>query len=182
MKKILLVTLSIIISVSIYGMGDKVKNPKHSKDSYNNVQVPSPKQTLIGSQSPDFSFTGVDGTHYNLSDFKGKKIILDFWATWCPPCVAEIPHFVAIQKEYPNVQVIGISVDRGSAVQAVRDFIVDKNINYPITMGNEDIIAKFGDIKSIPTTFLIDENFTVKQKAVGYKNKEFFEQHLELQK
>ena len=98
MKKILLVTLSIIISVSIYGMGDKVKNPKHSKDSYNNVQVPSPKQTLIGSQSPDFSFTGVDGTHYNLSDFKGKKIILDFWATWCPPCVAEIPHFVAIQK------------------------------------------------------------------------------------
>lgn len=99
----------------------------------------------------------------NLSDFKGKVVILDFWATWCPPCRKGIPDLIELKKEFKNndFEVIGISLDgitRGGATKNdVIPFIKDYGINYPILNGDENIAQQYGGINSIPTSFVIDK-------------------------
>src|SRR5690348_13547526 len=87
--------------------------------------------------APDWHLSDVDGKPVKLSDFKGKVVILDFWATWCPPCRAEIPEFVAIQKKYADkgFTVIGISLDQQGA-SVVKSFMNQLGMNYPVVIGN----------------------------------------------
>ncbi|MCW8849995.1 MAG: TlpA family protein disulfide reductase [Melioribacteraceae bacterium] len=99
----------------------------------------------------------------NLSDFRGKVVILDFWATWCPPCRKGIPDLIELKNEYKNsdVEVIGISLDtftRGGATKNdVIPFIKDYGINYPIVIGDPQVAQQYGGINSIPTSFVIDK-------------------------
>ena len=99
----------------------------------------------------------------NLSDYRGKVVILDFWATWCPPCRKGIPDLIELKSEYKNseVEVIGISLDtftRGGATKNdVVPFIKDYGINYPIVIGDPEVAQQYGGINSIPTSFVIDK-------------------------
>ncbi len=99
----------------------------------------------------------------NLSDFRGKVVVLDFWATWCPPCRKGIPDLIELKNEYKNsdVEVIGISLDsftRGGATKNdVVPFIKDFGINYPIVIGDPEVAQQYGGINSIPTSFVIDK-------------------------
>ncbi len=99
----------------------------------------------------------------NLSDYKGKVVILDFWATWCPPCRKGIPDLIQIKKEFKDkgVEVIGISLDsftRGGATKNdVIPFIKEYGINYPILIGDMNVAQQYGGINSIPTSFVIDK-------------------------
>ena len=129
--------------------------------------------------APDFALPDLDGNTVRLSDFKGKVIILDFWATWCPPCVKEIPHFVELYEKYREngFQMIGIALSSGSA-EDVKKFATKHGINYPILMGNREIAKKYGNIRSIPTTFLIDRQGRIATKYIGYRAKEVFEKGL----
>ena len=122
----------------------------------------------------DLNLKDLDGNMVNLSDFKGKVIILDFFATWCPPCKDEIPHFIGLQKEYGDkgFTMIGISLSRMSDM---RSFARDFGINYPVLIDDGYAAAVYGPIRSIPTTFVIDQNFKVVKKYIGYRPKEVFE-------
>ena len=99
----------------------------------------------------------------NLSDYRGKVVILDFWATWCPPCRKGIPDLIELKNDYKNseVEVIGISLDsftRGGATKNdVIPFIKDYGINYPIVIGDQEVAQQYGGINSIPTSFVIDK-------------------------
>ncbi|MBI2875998.1 MAG: TlpA family protein disulfide reductase [Candidatus Tectomicrobia bacterium] len=129
--------------------------------------------------APDFALPDLQGKTVRLSDFGGKVIILDFWATWCPPCREEIPHFVELYSQYRNhgFQMIGISLDAaGPAV--VKEFARKYGINYPILMADDQVALQYGGIPGIPTTFVIDRQGKVSERHVGYREKETFEKAL----
>ena len=127
------------------------------------------------------SFSGMDiltQKEITLSHYREKLIIITFWATWCPPCRAEIPHFIDIQKELKDtVQVIGVSVETNQP-DRVRDFAEKHGINYPIIMATKKIIRDYGNIRSIPTTFMVDRTGRIVQKYVGFRKKEVFMQNI----
>ncbi|MGD2279165.1 MAG: TlpA disulfide reductase family protein, partial [Candidatus Omnitrophota bacterium] len=112
-----------------------------------------------------------------FSSTRGKVVILDFWATWCPPCTAEIPHFVELYKEYRErgLEIVGVALDRGGA-STVKPFAERNGMNYTVVIGDQRITADYGGIRGIPTTFVVDRQGRIAQKFVGYREKEVFEE------
>lgn len=128
-----------------------------------------------GNKAPNFSLKSTKGKTINLTDYKGKIVILDFWATWCPPCRKGIPDLISIQKKYKkNVVVIGVSLDGDKTIKDVPKFIKDYKINYPIVYGDDKVVADYGGIRSIPTSFMIDKKGNVADMQVGLVEKEIF--------
>jgi peroxiredoxin len=122
--------------------------------------------------APDFTLKDVNGKNVKLSDFKGKIVILNFWATWCGPCRKEIPDFIQLQKEYgkEGLQFIGIALDQ-EGMERVRPFAEKYNISYPILIGNNDIADKYGGMNAIPVTFLIDRKGMIRNHYIGMRQK-----------
>jgi cytochrome c biogenesis protein CcmG/thiol:disulfide interchange protein DsbE len=108
------------------------------------------------SLAPDFQLQTIDGAALRLSDYRGKAVLLNFWATWCPPCREEIPWFVDFQKEYGplGLQVLGISVENGEPKE-VTDFIRKFGVNYPVLVGNDQVAAEYAGVEGLPTTIYI---------------------------
>ncbi len=126
--------------------------------------------------APAWKLKGVDGTTVTSDQFKGKVVILDFWATWCPPCRTEIPGYVALQKKYAadGLVVVGISMDT-DGTEPVRKFMKEFCINYTVVMGNDDILGAFAPIEGYPTTFIIDRDGLIRSKKLGRKPAADFE-------
>lgn len=133
----------------------------------------------VGSAAPQFTLKDINGRNVNLADYKGKVIILDFWATWCPPCRDEIPDFIALQNEYgkKGLQVIGISVDR-EGVKVVKPFYEKMGMNYPVLLTDGKVETAYGGIRAIPTTFIIDKKGSIAKKYVGFQPKSVFEKDI----
>lgn len=128
-----------------------------------------------GDKAPNFSLKSVKGKTVKLSDFKGKIVIVDFWATWCPPCRKGIPDLVSIQKKFKkDVVVIGISLDAEKTIKDVPEFVKNYKINYPILYGDEKVVVDYGGIQSIPTTFVIDRKGNVVDSHVGLVEKDTY--------
>jgi cytochrome c biogenesis protein CcmG/thiol:disulfide interchange protein DsbE len=106
--------------------------------------------------APDFSLKDAAGRTVRLSDFRGRVVLLNFWATWCGPCQIEIPWFVEFEKQYQarGLTVLGVSMD-DDGWKAVRPFLAARNVNYPILLGNEEVNQLYGGIDSLPTTLVI---------------------------
>lgn len=126
-----------------------------------------PKPAASGNSAPDFTVTDIDGKKLTLSDYKGKVVLLDFWATWCSPCRAEIPHFVEMQQKYgpQGFQVIGISMDDDA--KPVRDFYQQYKINYPVAVGDDKLAESFGGVMGLPVNFIIDRDGRIVGKYLG---------------
>ncbi len=128
---------------------------------------------------PDFALQDLMGKTVRLSDFVGQVCIVDFWATWCLPCRQEIPHFQALYEKYHNqgVAVIGISMDQ-KGPEVVRKFAKKMKMTYPTVMGDKKTAQAFGDVRSIPTTFVIDQDGNIVKKYVGYQDRYIFERDI----
>jgi thiol-disulfide isomerase/thioredoxin len=114
-----------------------------------------------------FAATTLDGQRVSSDTFKGKVVIVNFWATWCPPCRAEIPDLVALQDKYRDtLQIIGISEDEGP-VEEVQRFAAEHRINYPIVMSTKEITALFPGVQALPTSFVLNREGLLVQKHVG---------------
>ncbi len=127
-----------------------------------------------GDTAPDFSLTDPAGQKMSLSDFNGKGIILNFFASWCPPCRAEIPDFVELQKMYGDKGFTFIGVSLVSAKDS-KNFIDEMGINYPVLVDDGKVSNIYGPVRAIPTTFVIDKNMKVVKMYVGARTKEQFE-------
>ena len=128
----------------------------------------------------DFTFNDLNDKPVKLSDYRGKIVLVNIWATWCPPCKAEIPGFINLYKKYKDkgLVIIGVSVDRGGKKVVVK-FAADYNINYPILIGKDKQITKvFGPIRGIPTTFLIDPDGVIVNKYIGFHSEKKFEEEI----
>jgi thiol-disulfide isomerase/thioredoxin len=113
------------------------------------------------------SVTMPGGGTFRLSEHRGKVVMINFWATWCPPCRAEIPDLVALQEKYrDHLVVIGISEDEGGP-DLVRQFAAQHKINYPIVMMNEELEKMFPGVSALPTSFILDRESRIVQKHVG---------------
>ncbi len=129
--------------------------------------------------APNFSLKDENGKTVQLSDYRGKVVLLNFWATWCGPCKIEIPWFVEFERKHKDqgFAVVGISMDE-DGWQAVKPFIADVGINYRILMGNDSIAQLYGGVDSLPTTFIIDRDGRIAAVHLGLVSKSTYENDL----
>lgn len=129
-----------------------------------------------GSVAPAWKLKDLDGKTVSSDDFKGKVVILDFWATWCGPCRVEIPGLIALQAKYRNqdLVVIGISLDDGG-VDTVKPFVKKMRFNYPVALADDKVQRAFGGIDALPLTFVIDRQGRIVTKHLGLTEKDEFE-------
>lgn len=130
--------------------------------------------------APNFALKDADGRTVQLSDYKGKVVLLNFWATWCAPCRLEIPWFVEFERKYKDrgFAVIGVSMDEGGWDE-VKPFLAENKVNYRMVLGDETVAREFGGIESLPTSFIIDRNGGVVAVHVGLVSKSKYEKDLE---
>jgi peroxiredoxin len=130
-----------------------------------------------GHDAPDFVLSDLQGRSVKLSDLRGKAVVLNFWATWCPPCKEEIPWFVELQKRYgaEGLQVVGVSMDDGDQ-KDVEKFAAENSINYPVLLGKDKVADQYGGIDYLPTTFYIDRNGVVMDRVFGQPGRDEIEQ------
>jgi len=135
-------------------------------------------------QAPDFKVTDLTGKSISLSDYKGKVLFLNFWATWCPPCRAEIPDFIEVYGEHKSkgLEILGISLD-SKGKETIVAFVDKYKINYPVVLETKNTTEKLIDDyqpgQFIPTTIIIDKQGRIRNKQVGQMSKEMLLKHFQ---
>ncbi len=187
MKKSILslVIIALAIAVIILNLSDKTKTEENQV--YENVVVEDdipvssnmPESTITGVQkgniAPDFELTTLDGERIKLSDFKGKKVILNFWATWCPPCKAEMPHMQNFYEKNKDkgIEIVAVNltnVDKGQA--AIESFVKEYGLTFQIPLDENGDIGEIYQTFSIPTSYILDSNGIITNKIIGPMDEE----------
>jgi peroxiredoxin len=136
------------------------------------------KPSIATSSLPNLVLTDLDGKTIRTSDYKGKVVLVNFWAAWCTPCAEEIPEFKALEEKYgaQGLQVLGISIDDIDA--ELRAFYRKHNINYPVIAGDQKATDAFGGVPGLPTTFIIGRDARIHARQVGATNFPALEQQV----
>ncbi|MBC7928325.1 MAG: redoxin domain-containing protein [Bryobacteraceae bacterium] len=129
--------------------------------------------------APPFSLRDTDGKIVNLADYKGKVVLLNFWATWCGPCKVEIPWFVEFEQKYKDrgFAVLGVAMDE-DGWDIVKPYLTKNKINYRIVLGDDKIADSFGGVESLPTTYVLDKDGGIVSEHVGLVSKSDYEQEI----
>ncbi len=149
-------TLFLILVLSVMFLGCK--------------KAEEPKQVAMpGQKAPNFVLRGIDGKRVSLDDFKGKVVLIEFWATWCPPCRASIPEMEALYKEFlgKDFELVGISIDDPADSSVVKEFVKEYNMPYPVALDDGKVSKTYG-VVSIPTLYLLDRDHRIVKHYFGY--------------
>jgi thiol-disulfide isomerase/thioredoxin len=160
---VLIVVAMVVALMLVFGF----KLTRHSSQG-----VADGNAQMKNGTAPDFTLQSLDGKTVRLSDFRGKPVVLNFWATWCGPCKIEMPWFVDLQKEYgpAGLQFLGVAMDDAST-KDIAEFAESMKVNYPILIGKESVGDDYGGVQFLPETFYIDRNGKVVDKAFGLKGR-----------
>jgi cytochrome c biogenesis protein CcmG/thiol:disulfide interchange protein DsbE len=182
MKRNWIIFLLITVIIASLGYGflvgqDKEEQDKSTKKKSQGVED---KEKIEYPKAPDFTLKDLEGNEVSLSDYLGKVVIIDFWATWCGPCRKGIPEFVEMQTEYgkDNLVILGISVDRDDP-KVVSEFAAAYEVNYPILYFTPEVTMAYGGITAIPTTFIVDRDGYVRDYFRGYRPKTYFTEFID---
>jgi peroxiredoxin len=128
-----------------------------------------PEAPIVGQIAPAWKLKDLDDKEVSSEQFKGKVVVLDFWATWCQPCVAEIPGYAALQKKYgaDGLVVVGVLYRDPKTAAYVKKFAAEKGLNYTVVVGDDAIADAFGGLEALPTTFLISRAGRIVHQKVG---------------
>ena len=131
-------------------------------------------------KAPDFKLKDSDGKLVSLASYKGKTILLNFWATWCGPCKVEIPWFIEFENKYKDkgLAVLGVAMDE-EGWEVIKPYIAEKKVNYRILAGDDSTAQLYGGVDSLPTTFLIDKDGMIAGVHVGLVSKSEYEKDIQ---
>ena len=166
---VILIVVAMVISVMlVFG----IQKARHTK--------PSAAAKLQGQAAPDFQLASLDGKTLKLSDYHGKAILLNFWATWCEPCKIEMPWFVDLQKKYgpQGLQVLGVAMDDASP-KDIAEFAQKLAVNYPIVIGKEEVGTQYGGVQFLPSTFYISRDGKILDHVFGLVSRSEIEANIQ---
>jgi peroxiredoxin len=144
------------------------------------VKAASLKPNSERREAPDFALKDAEGKTVHLSEYRGKVVLLDFWATWCDPCRLEIPWFIALQRKDKDrgFEVLGVSMD-DEGWEVVKPFMKSVGMNYRVLIGNDQTTERYGGVDALPTTFLIDRQGKIAAVHIGLASRKDFEDGVE---
>ena len=147
--------------------------------SFYTADWPGVKDEKERKKAPDFALKDASGEVVKLSDYRGKVVLLNFWATWCGPCEVEIPWFVDFQREYKDrdFAVLGLSLDEDGWT-SVKPFVAREKLNYRVMVTSEEVDQLYGGVEHLPTTFVIDREGRVASSHVGLASKNTYRQEI----
>lgn len=157
----ILVILVIVVTIMLLA-------PRLVKYKPANVITSDPK----GQVAPDFTLKDLEGRTVRLSDYRGKAVVLNFWATWCPPCKTEMPWLVDLENKYraEGLEIIGVALDEASK-EEITKFAHEMRLNYSVVIGDDNTADAYGNVQMLPTTFYIDRNGKIVSRVVGLTGK-----------
>jgi thiol-disulfide isomerase/thioredoxin len=166
---------AVALGVALAGCAPHVERSASAAETQSNL-IPKAKRKA----APDFTLKDADGKPVSLADYKGKVVLLDFWATWCGPCKIEIPWLIEFQRNYKDrgFTVIGVSMDE-EGWEVVKPYITRKMVNYPVVIGDEKLDQLYGGIESLPTAVFIDKEGRIANVHVGLTPKAEFISEIE---
>lgn len=155
-----------------------VKNNVDKTEALSNQQLgtdlatnPANEGLGKGDGAPNFTLTTLEGKEVSLADYKGKKVVLNFWATWCPPCKAEMPHmqnYYEDMAEQENVEILAVNLDSANTgIDKVKAFQEDYALSFPIPIDEEGLVGETYQAITIPTTYMIDTTGIIQNKIIG---------------
>lgn len=166
MRRAVQFLLAVIVALVIIGTGRYL--------AHRTPTIPAPPPP---SAAPDLAMTDLDGNHINTGDYRGKVLLVNFWAAWCVPCAEEIPEFMRLQQKYKDkLQVIGISIDDNES--ELRSFYKNHKMNYPVIRGDQKIADGYGGVPGLPTTYIIDQEKHIRGRRVGVTDFQKLEQQI----
>ena len=167
---VILIVVAMVVSIMlVFGI---------QKARHNSASLGGSK--LQNQPAPDFSLNALDGKTLKLSDYRGKAVLLNFWATWCEPCKIEMPWFVDLQKKYgpQGLQVVGVAMD-DAPVKDISDFAQKMGVNYPILIGKEEVGTQYGGVQYLPSTFYISRDGKIVDRVFGLVSRSEIEANIQ---
>ena len=163
---------AIFCVISVIGCSDRSGKPAASTQQKAEAQKPAPAsfnlESAAGLPTPAFSLKDENGQTVHVDDYKGKVVLLDFWATWCGPCKIEIPWFIEFERQFKDrgFAVLGVSMDE-DGWSAIKPYVQKMAMNYRVLLGNDDVSTAYGGLDSLPTTLLIDRQGKIASVHIG---------------
>jgi peroxiredoxin len=180
MKRVVIIITFIVLSLFIIdkfllkekGLMNQVDNSKYEviKDTDR-----LPTGVKIGNKAPNFQVTDMTGNETSLADYQGKKVLLNFWATWCPPCKDEMPHMEELYRENKDEGYVILALNMTNtedSLDDVKTFVVDQKLTYPILLDEKGEVSSTYEILAYPTSYFIDTKGVIRNKVTGALDEE----------
>ena len=176
---LIILTLGLVITGCSAGLNQEGMAPA-PESTAPTQEGPAPAEgSEVGKLAPDFQLENLEGQSVSLSDLRGKPVMLNFWATWCPPCRAEMPYIQQIYEEWSGKGLEVLAIDIGESPSEVKKFLQNQGLSLPVLLDTKKNVAQKYNITGIPTTFFIDSDGIIQEKVIGaFPSKGAIEKHL----